>query len=524
MRKPIEKIIVIIIVIVLLPAIMFSVYEINSLNEHEKAIDTLYNNQLKSTLYSINKHSIDAVDGWIQRVSLLIAEQTRDKRLSKNQPLQKFININSNISLIVTGRHSKPPEIFFYLPDGYSLNSNFRNSIIDTINTHEKIIEKLLAVRQEGFASSGHLDLNLDNDEELIVFPISYTNDEQDFCGMVINSEMFMEKILEPELVIAAQKDFIINIINNKTGKKIYTTGSNGYSEIQQKQNLSLFPNYSIGIILKGQTISSLVEQRTNRTLILIILVDALLLIGLWYAVKNIKKEMELTKIKSDFIANVSHELRTPLSLISLFAETLVLGRASTSEKQKEYQKIILDETNRLSRIVNKILSFYEIEGHKKAYHFKPTDINSIAGKVVKTYSYQLENAGFNYCFKQCENIPLINGDEESLTEAVINLIDNSMKYSKDKKEIEIETGCDGDFVFIKISDRGIGISTQNINKIFDKFYRVQNGFVHETKGAGLGLSIVKSIVDAHNGEINVRSTEGEGTSFELIFNKIDPD
>ncbi len=521
MQKPISKIFIILIVIVLLPAIIFSAYEISSLNENEKAIDSLYNNQLRSALHSINKHSVDVVDGWIQRISLLIAEEAPANRLNNNQAFQEFINRNSNISFAFTGRMSTTSEIFIYHQDGKPYGKFLKDSILNILKENNTIIKKLLASDQNEWTQSERIETGFDDADEVIIFPINYTEDENDFCGLVINPEMFLKKIIEPEIGTAVQKDFIINIINNKTGKKIFSTGSNRFPEIQQIQKLSLLPKYSIGIVLKGQTISGIVKQRTDRTLILIFLVDALLLIGLWYAIKNIKQEMELTRIKAEFIANVSHELRTPLSLISLFAETLVLGRAPTSEKQKEYQKIILDETGRLSRIVNKILSFYEIEGNKKGYHFKPTDLNSIAMKVIDNYNYQLENAGFKYKLKLCEKIPMINGDSESLTEALINLVDNSMKYSRDKKEIEIETGSTENLVFLKVKDRGIGISAQSLNKIFDKFYRVQNGLVHETKGAGLGLSIVKSIVDAHKGEINVQSTEGEGSCFELKFKGI---
>ncbi len=521
MRKPISKIFIILIIIVLLPAIIFSAYEISSLNENEKAIDSLYNNQLKSTLRSINRYSLDVVNSWMQRINILIAEEEPDNRLSKNKALQQYVNVNSNISFIFTGRLSNHPDIFFYAPDKKPLGKFVRDSILKVIKTNDLKIKKLLASDQTELTISESLEASFDDAAGVILFPINYTSDDNDFCGIVINPKLFLIKILEPQIDLAVQKDFIVSIIKNKTGENIYSTGSNGYTEIHQKQKLLLLPRYSIGIVLKGQTISNLVKQRTNRTLILIFLVDLLLLIGLWYAIKNIKTEMELTRIKAEFIANVSHELRTPLSLISLFAETLVLGRAPTSEKQKEYQKIILEETGRLSRIVNKILSFYEIEGHKKGYNFKPTDLNSIAMKVMDNYNYQLENAGFTCKLKLCENIPKINGDGESLTEALINLVDNSMKYSKDKKEVEIETGSTGNLVFIKVKDFGIGMSAQSLKKIFDKFYRVQNGLVHETKGAGLGLSIVKSIVDAHKGEINVQSTEGEGSCFELKFKGI---
>ncbi len=520
MYKPVQKILAILIVIVLLPAVVFSVFEINSLNENEIAIDSLYNNQLKLMLNSINKHTIDVVEGWSQRINLLVAAAPVAEKLKNNQSLRQFLNINTNISSIFTGRLSSAPEIFVYLPGEQLSNNNLDTVILKVIKSNELKIKRLLISGENDLSFSNFLESTLNDTSDVVIFPINYTSDKTDFCGLIINPATFIEKILKPEFQAASQKKFIISIINNRSGEEIYSSGTNGLAKVRQKQALTLLPRYSIGMVLKGQTISSIVKQRTNRTLLLIVLVDVLLLIGLWYAIRNIKREMELTRLKTNFIANVSHELRTPLSLISLFAETLVLERVVTSEKQKEYHKMIFDETGRLSRIVNKILSFYQIESNKRAYNFKPTDINSIASKIFDTYSYQLENAGFTYSLKLCEDIPKINGDEESLTEAVINLLDNSIKYSKEKKVIEIETGVEDDFIFIKVIDCGIGIPAQSLNKIFDKFYRIQSGLVHETKGAGLGLSIVKSIIDAHKGIIKVYNNKGGGSCFELKFRK----
>lgn len=522
MRKPIEKILVILFIVVLLPAIFFSVYEINSLNENEKVIDNVYQNQLKATIISINKYSNDVVNDWMQKLNLIIAGQGLNGVPNKEQALTQFLKLNSNIKIVILGSQEDVNKVYFYSSAKGNLSDIEKEEIINKLKVNGLKIERLLAGRQNGLTKVERFKIDLGKSKEIIVFPLNYTRDANDFCCILFDANIFLQNIMLPELDNAIHKDFIYSVVNNKTGKVIYSNGSNGYSDIEQKETLSLLPQFSIGIMMKGQTISQLVKQRNNRTLILILFVDVLLLIGFWYAVRNIKREMELTKMKADFVANVSHELRTPLSLINLFAETLVLGRAASFEKQKEYQKIILNETNRLSRIVNKILSFYEIEDDKKAYHFKPTDLNKIVQNVIDTYSYQLDNAGFIYSLKLEENIPMISGDEESLTEALINLVDNSVKYSKEIKKLEIETGTLDGFVFLKIRDHGMGISAHNLKKIFDKFYRVQNGFVHETKGAGLGLSIVKSIIEAHKGEIRVQSNEGEGSCFELKFRKSD--
>ena len=227
---------------------------------------------------------------------------------------------------------------------------------------------------------------------------------------------------------------------------------------------------------------------------------------------------MELAKIKSDFVSNVSHELRTPLALISMFAETLEMGRATTEEKKKEYYTIISKEATRLSRIVNKILSFSRIEAGRKEYHFSKINLNLLVEDVFNSYQFHLKNNGFKFSFLPANAIPEIEADGEAISEAIINLIDNAIKYSTDKKEISIITGTEHGIAFIEVKDKGVGISEENQKKIFEKFFRVSDSLIHNTKGTGLGLTLVKHIVEAHGGKIKVKSKLNEGSSFILSF------
>jgi two-component system phosphate regulon sensor histidine kinase PhoR len=129
-----------------------------------------------------------------------------------------------------------------------------------------------------------------------------------------------------------------------------------------------------------------------------------------------------------------------------------------------------------------------------------------------------LKNKNFQFNFSPDENLPKIKIDEEAVSEAIINLIDNAVKYSDDKKEIIIKTGTDYNFAYVEVSDKGIGISSEDQKKIFDKFFRVSTGLVHNAKGTGLGLTLVKHIMDAHYGKIRLKSKLGEGSTFILLF------
>lgn len=184
----------------------------------------------------------------------------------------------------------------------------------------------------------------------------------------------------------------------------------------------------------------------------------------------------------------------------------------------KEYYQIISAEANRLSKIVNSILNFSQMESGKRRYSFRETSLNELVEKVAETYTFHLKNKGFQFHMNLSPGLPAVSADPDAVSEATINLIDNAMKYSNEVKEIVVSTGVVGKMVFISVKDKGVGIAAGEIRQIFDKFYRVTSGLTHNTKGTGLGLTIVKHIIDAHKGKIEVKSTPGEGSEFILFL------
>ncbi|HEM49023.1 MAG TPA: sensor histidine kinase, partial [Caldithrix sp.] len=278
---------------------------------------------------------------------------------------------------------------------------------------------------------------------------------------------------------------------------------------------------YYIAIRLEGQSIEELAQWRFYRSLVLIFFIDLIILIGVWIIYRNIRAEMRLTQMKADFVSNVSHELRTPLSLIRMFAETLELNRVQTENKKKEYYQIIGQESERLTHLINNILDFSKIEAGKKQYHKEIFDLNEVIKDVLRLYAFHLQNKGFHL---QNEINPAeklkINADKDAITEAIINLIDNAVKYSNEDKRLRIKSGLFQDAVYFEVEDHGIGIGIDDQKKIFDKFYRVSTGLVHDVKGTGLGLSLIKYIMEMHNGRVSVESHLGKGSTFRLIFPK----
>jgi signal transduction histidine kinase len=226
----------------------------------------------------------------------------------------------------------------------------------------------------------------------------------------------------------------------------------------------------------------------------------------------------ELNRLKTEFISNVSHEIRTPMSSIQGMSEILQQGKIKEREKQEEILNLMTEECSRLSRFLHNILDYGKIEQRVKGYTFQKTDVNSIVKQVLKMFDYRLKSLGF-LVQKHIPRKPvLLNIDPDSINQALTNLIDNAIKYSYHKREISISIIEKSQEVDIQVQDRGIGIPEEEQTKIFNAFYRMYEPQKLATKGVGLGLNIVKHIMEAHAGEIRVHSKKGEGSTFVLIF------
>jgi signal transduction histidine kinase len=221
--------------------------------------------------------------------------------------------------------------------------------------------------------------------------------------------------------------------------------------------------------------------------------------------------------MKTDFVSNVSHELRTPLSSIRVFGEFLKLGRVKEQEKICEYGEYIETESRRLTQLINNILDFSKIESGRKTYQFERANVAELIGETLKTFDVQLKQQGFSIIFETPRApLPQTIVDTDALAQAFINLLDNAVKYSGEAKQIHVLLGQQGDFVTISVRDHGVGIPREEQSKIFEKFYRVSTGLVHDVKGSGLGLSLVAHIVKAHHGRVTVESEQGHGSTFTI--------
>jgi two-component system, OmpR family, phosphate regulon sensor histidine kinase PhoR len=525
MNSAVKKIVVLLGIIILLPIAFFVLNEITSLNEREEVLNTIYNNQLEAILFSVNQYSEDVVSSWASQTSLLIEQlQTSDNQSTQNL-LNRFYDEYVSLEMIFIADSPDDIDIeFLYsaqlknqLINSYPLK-DLNKIISTTLSINQQTINRLYTYQRGGYRKIEPLKTGQLQNHSLLIFTLEQEGESKKLCGMIIEPETFVFRILSPKIQAVAQNEFIISVINRSNNFQFNSTKDFDVKEVQLEKPLWMIPDYTLGIALVGKTIQDLVKERATTNIILIIILAVVLLIGVYIVYRNVKKEVELAQIKADFVSNVSHELRTPLALISMFAETLEMDRVKTEEKKKEYYQIISQETNRLGKIVNTILNFSKTEAGKRKYNFNVADINNITEQVYNNYNFHLHNKGFEFHFNKADNLPFVKIDSEAISEAIINLIDNAVKYSNDKREVNIKTGSSNGFVFIEVSDKGIGIKEEDQKKIFDKFYRVSTGSIHNVKGTGLGLSLVKHIVDAHNGKITVTSKLNEGSSFKILL------
>jgi signal transduction histidine kinase len=193
------------------------------------------------------------------------------------------------------------------------------------------------------------------------------------------------------------------------------------------------------------------------------------------------------------------------------------MGRVN-ARKKNYYYKTIISESARLSQLINNILDFSKIQTRRKHYHFSDTNLQTVLDKALNSYKYHLDRNNFDLKVDIEENLPTIKADGEAVTQAIVNLLDNAIKYSKEKKLIEVMLKKSNGTLVLSISDHGIGIAEGEQNKIFEKFYRVGSSLEHNTKGSGLGLSLVHHIMHVHQGSITVKSKPGKGSTFSLLF------
>jgi two-component system phosphate regulon sensor histidine kinase PhoR len=511
MFKWLQKSLALFLVILLLPTVIFSLYEVGTLRKNEQVIESIYMNQLDAILYSVNQYSEDVLSSWVRKIISEFDKQGYGNEAKIDEILSQLPVENC---------------LFIYeLESGQLISYGTRCDLLQNQTSIEAIIQskiselnKLVSYLRKGYRKIETFNFP-DTNYQISAFAHIFSQSSV-IVLMIYNPERFMNEVLDPKIQEIAQEKFNIAILRAGTDSIIYNSDrQNIPKEITHKKPMWLIKDYDLAIELKDTTIADLAKSRTQKNILFVGIIDLILLFGIWLIYRNVNKQMELARLKSDFVSNVSHEIRTPLALIQMYIESLEMGRITSKNKIQEYYQVILQETQRLTGIINKILSFSQIESGKRRYAFTEVQLNEIVRNVIASYKLILDRNNFQLTLKLPEDLPITLADRESITDVLVNLIDNAIKYSDSSKYLEIRTGKIQKFIFLKIIDQGIGIAQKDQRYIFDKFYRVtEKNLAQKAKGSGLGLTIVKHIIDSHSGKIEVKSELGKGTEFTLFF------
>lgn len=364
--------------------------------------------------------------------------------------------------------------------------------------------------------------------ETYLFYPLKdLTKGEQSgFAGILLNEGFIRDDLIArsigetaPSHISDATASIAMAVtISDDNQRVLYSNGAaqNGY--FFESNFAPPFSTWKAGIGLKNTNLDDLARNSFLHSAGATFLVLVFLLCGIALTLRATDREARLAQAKSNFVANVSHELKTPLSLISMFSEILELGRVNNEEKKTEYYRIIRHESLRLNKMIDNILDFSKIEAGRKTYDFAVGDMAEVIEDVLASYRYQIINNGFDIQTNIQPDLPPVLIDRDAMAQAISNLLDNAIKYSGEVKQLSITTETVRSNLSIEIADHGIGIPRAEQAKIFEKFYRVGNGLVHDVKGSGLGLSLVKHIVEAHQGTISVESDIGKGSRFTILL------
>lgn len=294
-------------------------------------------------------------------------------------------------------------------------------------------------------------------------------------------------------------------------------------SIMETELRASLFPNDILGesslLLINFPNQQQYLFRKIWLTLSSSVFLIFVIIFCFGYAIHTILKQKKLSEIKNDFINNMTHEFKTPISTVSLACEALQDKEVNASPGLTErYVGIINDENKRLGQQVEKVLQMAVIERKDFKLKPEPLDIHGIINKAIENIKIQVEKRDGSILFEGEALHTELQADEMHLTNIIYNLLDNANKYSSDKPRITVSTMDNTEGIKIAVADQGIGMSRDQQSRIFERFYRVPTGNIHDVKGFGLGLAYVRRIVNAHGGDITVKSKLNEGSTFEIFI------
>ncbi|MBE3125113.1 MAG: hypothetical protein IMZ57_05575 [Acidobacteria bacterium] len=336
--------------------------------------------------------------------------------------------------------------------------------------------------------------------------------------GIIIDTERLTEDVLRPALRDRFPSGETSWAVKGRDGTIMLTSENPSVGPVTFRTNfVSNTPDWTLEFHqAPPRLIKTFLLSRRGLYSFVFLLIAGILIFGLVLTIRSVSHELELARMKSDFVSTVSHEFKSPLTSIRQLAEMLQSGRVPSEERRQKYYDILLEQSERLALLTDNILSLAKIEEGRTEFAFEGTDISVLLTEVVTSIQERVRHEGFDIVLNIGGTLPLLAVDRTALSQAVTNLVDNAIKYSGDSRRISVSASLEEQSLVIAVQDFGVGIKREDIPRVFERFYRGGDELTRTVKGSGLGLTLVKEIVAAHRGKVQVESEPGKGSVFSI--------
>ncbi|MBX2871402.1 MAG: HAMP domain-containing histidine kinase [Saprospiraceae bacterium] len=507
---------IVLVLFIVLPFLFYVLLQIKSLTDDEQTANEISSKQMENTLFSTNQLAENMADRWISQLTNV------DNSIIDNA--RNLVLENESIQMLVLRKESGGIDSIFvndYVQVEPETLKNIHRWYADKDSLIDQLTKYLVAGFQKIQAAEDWTPITGLDSLQSSMTVMLYDRTEELYNALIVIQPLYwVEQVLGPNLQELGLENMRLSIVQSTqadaTPQVIYSTEPFDFQKDYVENSLWILPNMTLNIQSNGKSYSELIRNRSKTNLYILLSAFFIMIIGTIILIRNIQNTVKVAQLKSDFVRNVSHEIRTPLSLIKLYSETLMLGRLSSEEKKQDYYKVIHSESGRLTYLVNSILDFSKIEANRKTYEPERTALNQLVKQVYANYNHTFKEKNVEHELElSSENLDVVI-DPQAFSEALSNLIENAIKYGGEHKYLMLKVRHDKRFALLDVIDHGIGIPLYEQDHIFNNFYRIEAALTQNTRGTGLGLSLVKHIMEAHNGEVQVKSIVGKGSTFTL--------
>jgi signal transduction histidine kinase/tetratricopeptide (TPR) repeat protein len=334
--------------------------------------------------------------------------------------------------------------------------------------------------------------------------------------GIILNADRLRENVLRPALHQYVSSEDTAWVVKGRYGGPVLTSENPPTGTVTVRANFaSNFPDWSLEFYQPPpRLINTFLLSRQGLYFYMFLLITGILVFGLILTIRAVSHELELARLKSDFVSTISHEFKSPLTSIRQLAEMLHSGRVPSEERRRQYYDVLLEQSERLSLLTENILNLARIEEGRKQFVLEKTDIGALLQQIVSSIQDRVRHEGFSIELEIKKDLPVIMVDRDAMAQAITNLIDNAVKYSGESKSVVVSASDEGASLHIAVKDFGIGIRREDLDKVFERFFRGGDELTRTVKGSGLGLTLVREIVEAHHGTVYAESEPGKGSTF----------